>query len=410
MIIIFFALIMELSIFSFFLTKKLFNPAMVYGVFWGVIILLASLRLYGMMDVADEVYGLVLLSIVCFDIGTFSTACFEVSKPNDCQLSYLKLVVLFVIGLVLAIVPAYNAIGLIRSGVSMWDIRYTQTNKVFSSGYGGYKFISLPLAAALPVLFVSSSLIKGKFDKITFFVALILGGTCFIAEGGRTIIFIWFISIAYYVFQISKKANKKIKRYLFIIIFGILFLVWLIFKIRETENIFKSIYTYFCGGIVYFSRCKDYFNQNFDRTVFYSSYQGLIRPIINIINRVGVSNPVLFDKATDFLMFCQTNPVTIFDNNDKINYFTTNFGYYYVDGGVIGVIIHSLFLGIISGLLYNKNEAKSTIRSTGMYLFVIIGICLGIMSSCFTEVTFSWGIVFFNVFLGKKRLNISVKL
>ena len=164
------------------------------------------------------------------------------------------------------------------------------------------------------------------------------------------------------MFKRTEKVDKKIKRRIVLLLLGAFFAFWWIFRIRGTTNILKSIYFYFCGGLAFFSKHYIDYKENFNETIFWGTYQGLLRPIIGVLEVLGIQAPKLFDEATSFLLYCQKNPIRIASDGSTQNYFTTCFAYYYLDGRIIGVCMHSLIYGTLCGYCYKlqkKNKVKS---------------------------------------------------
>lgn len=387
---------------------NIWNPGCVFNIFWFAIAVLVFFRWQDLLRVSEEIYFLVFIGMLFFSLGVWSSKINFISKKwNRCehQISAVRTSAMFLLSISGLAIWSYRAIKLLLTGNSVISIRYILSGKIIETAFEMIymKFVVSPIVMGYVVICISSAICKKKFDMPLMVRALLLSVLDFISFGDRLVAYMWFVGIMLILVKIIKwdeKARKRLKT-------GCLFLMALIFitlviRAQRIDLIIGGIYGYFCGGLVYLTKQWERISTNMNPTYFVSSYQGLLRPVMGVLELVGVKW-TLFETATDFLMENQHTAVSITNSGRGVfNYFTTCFGYFYYDFKLIGVILNTFVWGRVSKIIYNKAKNMNDYVYVGWYIFVLFFIMMSFVNYAFVEVTIAWGLVFFTLSAKKK--------
>jgi len=308
---------------------------------------------------------------------------------------------MFIAALLFLAIVDIVALILIFRGASVSAIRFSLRDVVFASYYMNFlfKFFVYPFVVANVVYFFSGVLAHKRFNAMEMVKAMLLTVMDYLANGDRIIIYIWLIGILMTWSVLRKQlANfrgyRKIKRASLVVLLVAVLMV--IGRKSVSHTIAYSAVTYFTGGLIYFSRALGRINQTAGQTIFVTSYQGFFRPIMGALELVGIKWH-LFEEATEFLLTNQFNSYALdYEAKSYLNYFTTCFGYFYYDFKIIGVIVHSFIFGLFAKQSYYSLK-KDDLRSTGIFLFWVICVFLGMMNFAMAETSISLGLVYFMV-------------
>ena len=65
-------LTLSLAVLSYKIEKRLYNPITLFCGIWALVVFFAALHLYGMNEVSDEAYFIIILGIICFVLGSYA--------------------------------------------------------------------------------------------------------------------------------------------------------------------------------------------------------------------------------------------------------------------------------------------------------------------------------------------------
>lgn len=408
--ILFFAdsFILMLAVVSYLRDKKSYNPATVFLGFWGALLLLASLHLYDLLPFSNEIVCCVFVGCIFFFLGTFAMKykykinthlhpTFEINK----KLTYI----LTVVCIVTLVYRISFQLPYLLAGYSISDIRYMSLIKYPAIQGIIFNFFSLPFLDAAATVLMLDCIMNFKRVK-SYILPIIMIILSFISNGARLSIFQAFIVIAYALIILKRVSIKRVKG---IFKYIILFLILLVFVDFINTNrgsgnsIFKSLYVYFSGSIIY----ADKFIKTtvFDEYLYgINSIGGILRPIYSGLGLVGVSEPDLLAKAGEFMsQSCQNTVFAISSNSSsRFNYMSTLFLYFYKDGGYIAIAIASFLYGIVCRYFYVQLKKDTNIHSLAMYIFILIGIFTSFVHFCFSS--FIYVMSFIYIFIITTRL------
>lgn len=215
-------------------------------------------------------------------------------------------------------------------------------------------YFAKPFVKASIIIFIVNS-VRTKFSFNSFFIILVITVIYFLSEGGRAIIMDVMFVLFYVLYQsrhlISKAVKRNIVRALIIIT-----LLPIFATIERGSDIFRSIYSYYCGSLQFFSQALSIKADLFEDYLFgLASFQGFIKPFTGVLQIIGIDKPEIVEEASDFILNAQN---TVYDIGPemKLNYFYTTFGYTYKDAGVFGVMLIHLLFGCICRFVDNKEK------------------------------------------------------
>lgn len=402
-----------LVVFSYLRNRDLLNPIVLMNGFWFIIVFLNIFNLYKYRQINSYIYLIIMIGVISFSIGG-SLPVLSIKHHKRVLLSSMEVdpiiqKIYFVIPFISLIALDVVAAGFLVSGYTISDIRYSLNNTIFSNDLINivFKFITYPMVVSYIIICVSKILVTQRFSISIIVRPLILTIMDFLVCGDRLLIYMWLISGLVIYFTVKKinnnsKAIRKTRKYVGFIV--IITFTFLILRGSTFENLLYTIYTYLSGGVVYFSQNINRINESAGSTILFSSYQGLIRPFMAILDGFNI-HIKQFDIATEFLL--DNNNISILlsnDSSDYFNYFTTAFAYFYYDFKIFGVILHSLLWGVLCKSAYYKFRNRLNERNACIFIFYIISIALSIMDYAFVEVSFSMGLLYclFAYILSKK--------
>lgn len=383
--------------------RDICHPIVLFNVFWCVIAIGASLHLYSMKVADMQIYKFILIGMLAFTIGTLFP-----QKVNGNRHSYeintKLLYIMLTLSFTCLILLSLNSLKYLLLGYSFSDIRYELQGEILSNKHLHriYKFIVVPFGLTLlPIWAWEVISNKGKNKKIVMGV-LIYQALCFTVEAATHFIYNLFIVFVFCGFIYLRKRNmsSKYKKK----IFGIAVLLILGYvalrTLRGSSNgICKNLYTYFTCGIPFFSEKlkanKIFANQTYGIT----SVQGIIRPIMGVLELFGFEN-TQFNEATNFILSIQNEAVKIIPDK-YFNFFITCFAYFYKDFGITGIVLFSMLWGYFEKKLYMSLDENFNIRSLSLYLLGVVAIFLSMMHFFASESETVWA--FFYLIMITKR-------
>lgn len=405
-----FIVCMLFSILSFFFDKKILSPKTVFPFYWGCLCLMSSLRFFGLEKVRSEIYTIVLCGVAFFLLGCWLTSGKYAIKKYvhyEYKLNKKFFDIVFWLALLFLITRIVVVISLVRSGINFAVIRYSYMDQIYQSDTTMiiYKFLLSPLIFTYIAGFTAYTITNKKIDVRFMIKSMLLVISEYVVEGDRSIIFFMIAGMLLAVWfsknNFSKKTKREIRR-----LFAVFVILFILVIIIRGNSILESIYTYLVG-------CFNFFDNRINHvgkfTYGVTSFQGVLRPIMGIIERLG-GEWNKFEIATDFMMSLQNNVIFLNKDSSQImNYFATCFIWFYKDGGMIGVCVISLIYGMFSNILYKNMIKKISIHSVGLFIFIFYSILLGMMEFSFVRSEFVWGMIFFELFAIKRIQSVNSK-
>lgn len=206
--------------------------------------------------------------------------------------------------------------------------------------------------------------------------------------------------------EIKQPRNKRRRRIIIIsILCGIIFMMYQL-SIHRTNNaayeFAYQLYVYFCGCVPHMSLRFD--TVNFEYTYGMTLISGFLRPIM-LVYKYLIGNglfPEVYQRTIDIGTTLQS-AVTI-SRGHTFNAFVLPFYYFYVDGGLIGVIIDSFIYGFFCSHAYSNFKKTRTKYSETKYLFVIVLIGTSMIRYNLGLVYFAFAYLYIRLLYKRKTL------
>lgn len=377
--------------------RKVYNVSALFAFFWGIILLLSSLCLYGLYESGDQAYIFITIGVGFFCLGEilgekftcsvrYKRKLFLVRDKNkiDVRMFYL----LFTVCIICLIPDIKMILYFIRKGFDLNKIYYTiamnsagAATDISNVQFGSdiQQIVKIYVGYPLLYLLISTSLVcfMQKPEKKYFLCMLILTAFRFLADLKRTLLVMLVLMFIFFFVLLDdarnykrnecKGSNKFKKRYIFIVLCGFVFLYTIISKLRRGNDradfsFLRNLYFYYVGCIKYFDiRIENQLQLNVTHTLGFFSLRGLISPICSLLERLGI-NILLFSDASDALASLH-NIVYSVAVDQRFNSYATAFYEFYIDGGVPGIILGSTIFGWIGGKYYSDYKTTHSLMS-----------------------------------------------
>lgn len=403
--------------------KNIYNPLLLFFGMWGIIVFGASLRLFGLYKGDDIVYIIIFIGLISYLIG-FSIAMLRKNIGNSvCKSNYKENNIVsgeyvinekafYIIGLFSMFIiwkTAIPTINLLLSGTSLYDVRYVLIDSIMQSqnnlllSYLALPFVHIMIHLSLINFFIYR---KNKFLLLT--IPSIVGVV--LTNGARLYLLYFFIDaliikIVYKDKNIAKldiKNNMKSRRRrnIYISLVSIFTLVGMIYiTLGRKSDVLGSFYRYAVGCIPHMSLRYKQFESINQYTYGVTSYQGVVRPLFSFLEKIGMDSRLFYlsESITE-----QWQTIAYIAPDAIYNFCVTPFMYFYVDLGIVGVIIGSLLYGVICGVTYKLMKSNANIKSLTLYLMIVQSLLVSFMRYQFTDLSFCLSFVYINFIIQKK--------
>lgn len=366
--------------------RKVYGPLTFFSGLWMILMLLASLKFFGLYDSDDLAYVYITIGVASFCAGCLLMNKIRLSDKSSSNIInetvYNVMMILCIFSLI------YNIriiISYIFGHYNISQIYYimAETNSgeatALSSLYSSWQerlqqYIGYPLLYTLVPISIIGYLNEKK--KKYLICSLILCFLRFFIDMRRTFVV---IVITYFVILVvirlgskekPKWLTRKLKRRLAIFIFAFIVVFIYLSTVRRDASEVKysflyNIYTYYVGSIPYFGQRISLLPSDLHYSFGMTSLRGLFAPIVAVLGLLGIKEPYLMTLATQNIESLH-NVVLNITPTHKFNSYATVFFEFYLDGGVMGIIILSFLFGLISFYLFKKcinfNSARDQFR------------------------------------------------
>ena len=366
--------------------RKIYGPLTFFSGFWMILMLLASLKFFGLYDSDDLAYVYITIGV-----ASFCTGCLLMNKIRLSDKSSSNIIneTVYNVMMILCIFSLIYNIRIIISYIfghyNISQIYYimAETNSgettALSSLYSSWQerlqqYIGYPLLYTLVPISIIGYLNEKK--KKYLICSLILCFLRFFIDMRRTFVV---IVITYFIILVMirlgskekpKWLTRKLKRRLAIFIFAFIVVFIYLSTVRRDASEVKysflyNIYTYYVGSIPYFGQRISLLPSDLHFSFGMTALRGLFAPIVAVLGLLGIKEPYLMTLATQNIESLH-NVVLNITPTHKFNSYATVFFEFYLDGGVMGIIILSFLFGLISFYLFKKcinfNSARDQFR------------------------------------------------
>lgn len=390
---------------------NVWNPITLFCGLYALIMFFYSLHIFELYAASDTAVSIVLIGVCSFFGGAISKCMIRRKKiPNKVVLdnsiqsiNFKLLNILNILALIYLCVTAVVVIRMLLSGSSMWYIRYILYNEDSTVGVRSsnlsvqlYSYFVWPWTYVIIPLSVYLFLLKrDKSKEVKLFLVLstINIALFILITAGR-------ISIIYYLLYfiltrlISRKSQKVPFKYKIIIaIFVVVSMIAInaISASRLSRPLIENAYLYVCGCIPFLSsRLQSFQSGSHVFTYGLSSFRGFFVLLIALLSRTfGVP-----DIWSNVIENCYTQDFTNIAPNVTFNAFSTLFYYFYVDFGMIGVLVLSFVYGFVSMNFYEKFVKKPTFKNLMLYGLIVFGLVFSMIRFQFTNASYAFSFIY----------------
>lgn len=374
--------------------KYFFNPVTIFSGTWIIIVFLANLKLYDMIEYDEKIIVMILLANLSFFIGNIpkkGIRCvigtkkstkrnkgnyyvyeYKINKPF---VIFCMVVAFISIGVVLL-----SVIKLLLSGSSysyIRDILFGYDTDATLVNSGVFMLFFTWIVSGIVYAFMPLALIeffeRKKFNSWAIY-GLILAGVFTFATAGRAVIFVLVIQVIVLLKHYDYTIPKRIKRTVIMVAIGAIGMLFIISYFRTKSIVDKhvnSVYSYFCISVPLLSHWVEYVDANNIYTWGRATLYGVDSILNWILRFVGIQTPkyMLINEAVNLP---QNNWLTIFHNPvSRYNAFCSALYYFYLDFRWIGIVVLSLLCGLVINNVFNLLKNAKDKKCMFYYLLIV---------------------------------------
>ncbi len=376
--------------------QKLLSPVFLFNAIWLAIFFLYTLGsfiFYAISEITVVVLGVMVLA---FNLGIFLADFMPrfkletkiVLPLNLKKIIFITLYIMAILGLL------RNSIVVIQqllSGKSFWDIL---SSEGLATGETGIWVFITYFAVKPMVYFLTPLAIYGfLFNKdLKLLIAdIIVVALYTLDHGGRVGIFYFLVCfvVIYVMSRINANIPKKMGEFkiskktigVVVIVAACLFFIFAITASRGINDQLKSWYSYLCGCIPYLDQRLGIANESLYGA---ASSWGILNPLFTLLRGVKIipDFPEWFTSAREALT---TQEIINIGPDVRFNAFCTPAYYYYLDAGIIGVIIGMCAYGLFSQLSYRKLRSTPTAKAMCIYALIAFSIIFSMERQWFSS-------------------------
>lgn len=370
--------------FSYVISKKKITPFFVFSLVWGVIMFCECLHLFGLNQSHSLTYCVIFLGVLSFGIG--SMICRRVVFKHACHSFYLDkrlFIILSILTISFMMYPALTNVVAMSNGLT----DFIEIRKEFSNIYSNivlaliYNYIVQPFAmACLPIF---SAIVfcdrYQKREKVLFFIFVtIIIFEKILIDAGRGII-IYFLIMMFFSYQMFVKKGQGIQlkrrmKKLLVCMGTVAILAYVGITIARGGSFSflpRQIYVYICGCVPFLDSCIESVKESGQYLYGTGGLHGVIQLVFTMLDNVGlVSYPDFVIKSDE--LYNATLIARNIGENLYFNAYASAFYNFYIDGGIVAVVIEMLIYGGASRCIYNHVcREEENYRIKAIYFFVL---------------------------------------
>ena len=383
------------AVIGFSIDKKVYSPIGIYSIWFFFLSFGANLLLFNLYQIDEIVYTYIAIAVMFFLIGGIiaKVNIYSIGRQKDIFNKNIFWIYLFIITVIYAptlfrtikvlfqgksLTYIYSLTTLSQQGIKT-EITKTGIEEVLDS-YVLMPLMNLMIPLSIVLFFKEKKLNKLFIALWLLFIRLITSGTrsCILLFGEYIVLNIVFIyeNRKVQIFLRQRPEYKKYIKLLILLAVPFVILISILTKQRGISNFVESLYYYYPGALGIFNqKLKQYNNLEITHSFGILSMMGFINPIVSFFQHLGIEPGNLFEKTLSLYHSLQNDPVYISDSW-KGNVLVTNVYYFYVDGGIVGVIIGSIVYGYISENIYKKLNLKKSIKNMTLFSFFLCHILM----------------------------------
>lgn len=384
---------------------NIINPITMMCGIWAIILFAYSFHAYELYYASDKSLLLIAIGVMMFFCGSvfmclikrfhmeseYTTFKYETQKPN-----YRLLIVLNILAIVCFFGFLVETIQLLRRGIGFNYIHRfydMEEGTIGGSQFSHYiqEWFVWPLCLATSPLAAISFLSDGEktAERKWFLITTIINLAMFVVITGKRAN-IGYVVIYFVMVMMLQRRKVQMKFRTKVLLLGGLIALIAAFNYitvsRGSESIFRSLYIYLCGCVPCFSIKLDGIPISTQYGLM--SFHGIYRAPMILISSI-ISLPSFIQIRRVFAQLITYTQERVFIGPGMgYNAFVTPFFYFYVDFGLIGVIVLSFLFGMFCTSVYIKYLKQRSYRSLSIYLLVAYGIFMSMVRFQFVQMRY----------------------
>lgn len=399
-----------LGILAYLRYRRLFNPLFIFCIIFSFSAFLSILEIDGVPVPQNETYAMVGLGVFAFWTGGMLSDNKYKFKRKNCvyNINFKKLKIITIVGIISSMIELKNTIvvfinyGLAGVYTQRLAVQFDGANNLMRKSYFESvcnQFIFLPCIYFLMLCYLYLYF-RDSERKYLIYSIICLFGTV-LSNGGRTSVLVFVI---YYVVLMTSLKNNQTSDFLKIdktkikYIMGALLIGFLLIYvfIQRSTDIVKTIGSYYGYPIIHMEE-KLSKAVKYQYTYGMASFQGIFRPVLNVIEKITGHTFILLENASHISDIA--NSAIRLAPSVMYNAFVTPFYYFYIDFGWYGIIVLSFLFGWFSNKLYTLYIKCGDDQKTLLFLLNLgLPICFSIVRFQYALGTIPWA-MFITLFI-----------
>lgn len=360
------------------------NPMFLFNIEWGLILGLALFNTLGFYTIKEYTAFIILLGVLAFNLGIFCSSklvgneydyqVVDVQRFIQMPANRLIVEVIFIFPPIYLATKMMKVLPMLQAGLSYGYIRvqYWTTRTIVTSGFD--YFLNNTICKAFELVLVTYFLLE-IFQKRVRIHHLILTVCTIVLEvfiaGGRMILLetIFAIAIIFSIsgisYEIPEMYRRRIKKFLYgivlLAIFGIVFMT----DDRQSDmSVSGAILSNFTLCLPLMDYLIDIVHSTGDMTYGFVFFRGIFEIICTFTGPLGIFNfPPILGQLDKY-----TNPFYPISSSQMANAYTSMFFDFYLDFGLLGVILGCLIFGFIIQRIYLRMRDYPSDKNIIMYI------------------------------------------
>lgn len=422
--------------------KFILNPLTVFFSVWFLIFFLTSFQLYNLNLASSDTYGLMLMGSISFAVGYYVIRMYSKRKKLILRYKHFSLGVsqldsfvlrynwVFIIGIFCLVVYLNDATTTIRYLLNGNMLNYIRALAQDSESVLNTQQSAIIVAAKTlivsPFIMILQPLVAfdfwlGKRNKKLLAMDIVLLFLRVITDGSRSNL-IYFIMhfIVGFLFANSKKARKnngsrlenirqavskkRNKRIFFIVtVLGIVFLLWATMS-RSGQYASKYTYYYFTMEPYMFETWASRVDEAHLMGYGLASTNGFTFVLFYLLKNLRVLSdyPTFWHSINTIIGETQSIWMIISGSGSRANAYVSLFWYFYLDGGIIGIILGMFIYGGITASTFWTAVKNMSARTVCMFSFILQGLLMSFVRFPFANIYYT--IAFVMIFIFYKKI------
>ena len=402
---------------------KILDPICVFYLMWTFIIGMYCLVRGDIIPPSFHTTVVYILGLSFFGIGAVvSRNIYKKKYLNNTSVSYVHFDynilywTFLVICWVVMGMAALRSLPYLLAGTEINEIRYVMRDEILGGLNVPFIYFAEPMSYVI-LQYSIFKIYKGEHVVISLVCILITALLTEMCIGGR--FFLYYVAFGFLFLFFAKKMKiksirtegvmrmSKMMRFLIIVVVG--FLTFAIIQVTGEDKLFSSIYSYFCGCVKLLDIKIDEFLTTENYTLGITSLNGFVRPVLVLLRAIGIIGdlPQIAKDSETYLLAVEEATTEVSRSGGTFNGFVSMFYTFYVDLGIIGVIIGSMLWGWFCEKIYLKMRDRGYDKDVIMYLFVLMALSM-VMTRfpfCTYQYALSFVYIYFIFEFGRKKKN-----